>query len=260
MTRGIWDRETVALLMIASLLPLSVFWVLYAGPPALFRFGLSLLVVAAWNLLFLLSRAQVPSFAFVITALAVAMLAPEDLGTFQLVLGISFGVVFGELVFGGWGRNIVNPATVAVSFIGFGFPGHIWPEFDAPVLWATIPALLIGGVTGILPFGVLAGAALICLASFVAGAISAPAISGLVLVFVLLVLDPVTCATTTLGRWLNGAVFAGLVTLFAFGWPGAAPVQYGVAAALLSNLAAPLLDEIALAIWITLRRRRHGKS
>ena len=76
----------------------------------------------------------------------------------------------------------------------------------------------------------------------------------------LLVADPVTSAATTLGRWLNGALYAGLIILFATGWSGAAPVQIAVAAALLTSLATPLLDEIALALWIAQRRRRHGRN
>ena len=74
------------------------------------------------------------------------------------------------------------------------------------------------------------------------------------------VADPVTSASTSLGRWLNGALYAGLVTLFATRWGGAAPVQVAIAAALLSSLAAPLLDEAALAFWIARRRRRHGRT
>jgi len=33
-----------------------------------------------------------------------------------------------------------------------------------------------------------------------------------------------------------------------------------VAAALLASLAAPLLDEAALSIWLAKRRRRHGRT
>lgn len=260
MIRGLWDRDMVALLLLAALLPVAIFWMIYGGTPTLLRFGLSASVIVAWNAVFLFARAQVPSFSMLITALAVAMLVPEDLGPFRLILGVSFGIVFGELVFGGWGRNIINPATVAVSFIGFGFPGLEWPEFDAPVLWATIPAVLIGGLTGVMPLGVMLGAALLLIAAFHGGLFPATALSGVAIVFVVLLLDPATNATTKIGRWMNGAMFAGLVILFSQAWLGAAPVQYAVAAALLTNLTAPLLDEIALTAWAANRRRRHGKT
>ncbi len=260
MTRGLWDRETVALMLLAACLPLALFWTWFGGADAVARFGLAALVLLIWNLVFLLARAQAPSLAALVTALAIAMLAPEGLGVFRLVLGISFGVVMGELVFGGWGRNVVNPATVALSFLGFGFPAFPWPEFVAPVAWAAIPAALIGVATGTMPAAVISGAALVAAGASWAGLLPEPVLSAAAIALVLLVADPVTSATTSLGRWLNGALYAGLVTLFAHGWNGAAPVQIAVAAALLTSLAAPLLDEAALQLWYVRRRIRHGRT
>ena len=261
MMRGLWDRETVALMLLAAYLPLALFWLLYGGAEALARLGLATLVIAVWHLVFMLARAQPPSLAALITALAVAMLAPVDLGVFRLVLGISFGVVMGELVFGGWGRNVVNPATVTLAFLGFGFPSFGWPGFDDPVIWAAIPAALIGVATGVLPFAVLAGALIVGVGVYAAGVpIDSEVWGGAALVLVLLVADPVTSAGTTLGRWLNGFAYGGFVLLFATGWGGAAPVQIAVAAALLTSLATSLFDEIAVNLWIAKRRRRHGRN
>ena len=260
MTRGLWNRETVALTLLAAYLPLAVFWIGAEGVEAAARFGLTVLVLAVWNLVFLLVRAQPPSLAALVTALAIAMLAPEGLSVFQLALGISFGAVMGELVFGGWGRNVVNPATVALSFLGFGFPTFDWPTFVAPVAWAAIPAALIGVATGVMPAAVLLGAVLVALGANAAGLLPDAVLPVAGIVLVLLVADPVTSAATTLGRWLNGGLYAGLVTLFAYGWREAADVQIAGVAALLSSLAVPLLDETAIALWLTQRRRRHGRS
>jgi len=260
MNRGLWSRETVALMLLAAYGPLAFFWFLYGGSDVIGRLGLAVLVLAVWHLIFMLARAQPPSFAALASALAIAMLAPEDLGVVRLALGISFGAVMGELVFGGWGRNVVHPATVALSFLGFGFPAFTWPIFDDPVAWAAIPAALIGIATGVMPAPVLASAVVIGMAAAVAGILPDSVLPAAGIVLVLLVADPVTSAGTTLGRWLNGALYAGLVILFATGWGGAAPVQIAVAAALLTSLATPLLDEIALAIWIAQRRRRHGRN
>lgn len=260
MTRGIWTRETVVLMLLAAYLPLALFWLWYGGTEAVQRLGLAALVLAFWNLAFLLARAQPISLAMAVTALAIAVLAPEGLGMFHLILGISFGAVAGELVFGGWGRNVVNPATVALSFLGFGFSGYPWPEFLAPVAWAAIPAALIGVAMGAMPAALVASAVVAAVAAVASGLLPPPALPAAGVVLVLLVADPVTSATTLLGRWLNGALYVGLVTLFALGWHGAAPVQYAVAAALLTSLAAPVLDEMALALWYAKRRRRHGQN
>lgn len=260
MSRGLWNRETVALMLLAAYLPLALFWLSAGRADALGRLGLCALVVAVWHLVFMLVRAQPPSLSALITALAIAVFAPEDLGVLRLVLGISFGVVMGELVFGGWGRNVVNPATVALSFLGFGFPAFAWPDFDAPVAWAAIPAAVIGVGTGAMSVALLGGAAIIAVIALGMGLLPEPVLLVAGLGLVLLVADPVTCAATTFGRWLNGAVYAAFVLMFASNWDGAAPAQIVVAASLLSSLAAPLIDELVLAIWISQRRRRHGRT
>lgn len=260
MTRGLWTRETVALLTLAALLPLAFFWFWLGGAEALFRAVFVLLVIAIWQLLFMLSRAQPPSLSAIVTALAIAMLAPEELGGLQMTLGISFGVVMGELVFGGWGRNVVNPATVTVAFLGFGFPYAPWPDFDAPLVWAAIPAGLIGLAMGVMPAALLVVAVAAGALASATGAVSDPVLHAAGVVLVLLVADPVTSAATTLGRILQGALYAALVVLFGSAWLGAAPVQIAVAAALLASLAAPLFDDIALSLWIQRRRRLHGRT
>lgn len=260
MTRGLWDRETVAILMIAAYMPLALTWFWYEGGGAISEFLFVLLVLAVWQLAFLLVRAQAPSLSAVATALAIAMLSPEELGLLRLVLGVSFGTVLGELVFGGWGRNVVHPATVSLAFLGFGFPGFDWPEILLPVAWAAIPAALIGVATGIMSLPLILGAALVGAGGLAMGLDIAAVLPAAALVLVLLTADPVTSATTTLGRWLNGVSFALLVILFATAWTDAEPVQTAVSAALLASLAAPLFDEMAIALWRTRRRRRHGRS
>ena len=260
MTRGLWDRETVALFLLAAYLPLAVFWLWSEGPEAAVRLGVVVLVLLICHLIFLLARAQPPTLAGLVAALAVAMLAPEGLSVFQLALGTGFGAIMGELVFGGWGRNVVNPATVALAFLGFGFPGLAWPGFAEPVAWAAIASALLGLAAGVMPAAVIGGAAAAGIAGWAAGWLPAHMIAGAGIVLVLLVIDPVTSASTELGRWLNGALYGGLVTLFAAGWDGAAPVQIAVAAALLASLSAPALDEVGLAFWLARRRRRHGRN
>lgn len=260
MSRGLWTRETVALLLLSAYAPLAGFWLFSGGTDALFRLSLTVLIVLIWHLVFLLVRAQAPSLSGLVTALAVAMLAPEELGLLQMALGISFGVVMGELVFGGWGRNVVNPATIALAFLGFGFPASPWPVFDPPIAWAAIPAALLGVAFGVMPAGLIAGAVLLGGFAAISGVLSEVMVYTAGIALVLLVADPVTSASTALGRWLNGALYAALVTLFALGWAGAAPLQIAVAAALLASLAAPVLDDLAIGIWVARRRSRHGRT
>lgn len=258
MIRGLWDREMVALILLAAVMPIALVWLWHGGTAALSRLLLTLLVASIWHLLFMLVRAQPPSFAGALTALAVAMLAPVELNLFQLVLGISFGVVMAELVMGGWGRNVLNPATVTLAFLGFGFPAAAWPDLALPVAWAAIPAALMGMFTGVIPARILLAGLLSAALALGAGLPVEPKLPAAGLVLVLLVADPVASASTRAGGWMNGLLYGVLMTLFAVYWEQTSPVQMAVSAALLASLAAPILDEIAIATWLLRRRRRHG--
>ncbi|WP_172293478.1 RnfABCDGE type electron transport complex subunit D [Pseudoruegeria sp. HB172150] len=258
MIRGIWDRETVALMLLAAAFPVFVAWVQADGWYAIGRLIFFLVVAGIWHVIFMLARAQPPSFAGALTALTIAILAPHDLGIFALLLGTSFGVVMAELAFGGWGRNVLNPAVVALAFISFGYPASNWPELAVQIGWAAFPAALIGVLTGVMSLRLLLGVAVVTVITLYAGVdISETWIAGAV-VLVLMVCDPVTASATRLGRWAYGAFYAAMFVLFTCQWGDAAPIQIAVAAALLASLAAPLFDEIAISIWLYRRNRRIG--
>lgn len=255
MMRGIWDRETVALLLLAATMPLAVTWLLATGTSGALRLSFVLVAAGLWHVIFMLARAQPPSFAGALTAFAIAVLAPTDLGPLPMLIGISFGVVAGELAFGGWGRNVVDPATVAIAFLGFGFPAAPWPVLPIQLGWAAIAVAAVGVLAGVTPWRVAAGAAVVLAVAWYGGMLATPLLTAAAVVLVLLVCDPVTSAATSLGRWLNGLLYGALVMVFALGWQGAAAVQVAISAALLTSLAAPLLDEIAMRLWLARRKR-----
>ncbi|MCK8462483.1 RnfABCDGE type electron transport complex subunit D [Aliiroseovarius sp. S1339] len=256
MIRGIWDRETVALLLLCASLPIMVTWFLAEGWGAVARLVFVTLCIGIWQLIWMLARAQPPSFAVLLTALAIVILAPENLGALQLVLGVSLGIVFGELAFGGWGRNILNPATVTLAFLGFGFPGAPWPELPIQLGWAAIPAALVAAWFGVVSARLLLGAGVV----FAAAVWIDPGLLELwptvLIVLVLLVADPVASASTPVGAWVNGALYAGFVALFHATWQGSADVQMAVSAAFLVSLAVPLIDEAIVSLWVAQRRRK----
>lgn len=254
MNRGIWTSETIALLFVAAALPVAVTWLLAEGFTGAGRLVTVIILGGLWQALFTLVRAQAPSPAGLVSALAMAMVVPE-VGPLQFVMGVSFGFVFGELIFGGWGRSVLNPAVVAAMFLGFGFPTAAWPPLAVQVGWAVIPAAALLLVFGILPWRVLAGALVVLVGAGGFGLDLMTAGVGFALVF--FVCDPATAPTMPLARWLHGALFGAIIALFAASWD-ASHVQIAVSAALLSSLAAPLLDEIATAVWLAIRRYRHG--
>lgn len=131
MRRGLWDREMVALLLLLAMMPMTLAWLWFGGVEALGRLILTLLVSGLWHMIFMLARAQPPSFAGALTGVAVAMLAPQDLSLLQLILGISFGSVMAELVFGGWGRNVLKSGRRDARVSGLRFFRRALARFRA---------------------------------------------------------------------------------------------------------------------------------
>ena len=50
---------------------------------------------------------------------------PPTLPIWMAVVGIVFGVLFGKMVFGGYGRNIFNPALVGRAFLMASWPSYM---------------------------------------------------------------------------------------------------------------------------------------
>jgi Na+-transporting NADH:ubiquinone oxidoreductase subunit B len=53
------------------------------------------------------------------------LIMPPDMPLWQVALGISFGIVLGKEVFGGTGKNFLNPALTGRAFLFFAYPASI---------------------------------------------------------------------------------------------------------------------------------------
>ena len=96
---------------------------------------ITLIVGSAWEGLFNLIRGHEFSEAFLVTSLLFALTLPPSIPLWQVAAGISFGVIFAKEVFGGVGRNFMNPALVSRAFIFFAYPAQmtgdsIWTGVD----------------------------------------------------------------------------------------------------------------------------------
>ena len=63
------------------------------------------------------------------------LILPATTPLWQVALGISFGVVIGKEVFGGTGKNFLNPALVGRAFLYFAYPANmsgdsVWTPVD----------------------------------------------------------------------------------------------------------------------------------
>jgi Na+-transporting NADH:ubiquinone oxidoreductase subunit B len=95
----------------------------------------TLIAGGVWEVVFALVRNHEINEGFFVTSLLYALTLPASIPLWQVALGISFGVVIGKEVFGGTGKNFLNPALVGRAFLFFAYPSHmsgnaVWVPVD----------------------------------------------------------------------------------------------------------------------------------
>lgn len=83
------------------------------------------LVGGFWEVLFCMVRKHEVNEGFFVTSILFALIVPPTLPLWQAALGITFGVVVAKEIFGGTGRNFLNPALAGRAFLFFAYPGQI---------------------------------------------------------------------------------------------------------------------------------------
>jgi Na+-transporting NADH:ubiquinone oxidoreductase subunit B len=88
-----------------------------------------------WEVLFATVRGHEVNEGFFVTSVLFSLICPPDLPLWQAALGISFGVVVGKEVFGGTGKNFLNPALTGRAFLYFAYPASmsgdsVWTVVD----------------------------------------------------------------------------------------------------------------------------------
>ncbi|QBF30240.1 NADH:ubiquinone reductase (Na(+)-transporting) subunit B [Thalassococcus sp. S3] len=62
---------------------------------------------------------------FLVTSMLYTLILPATTPLWQVALGIIFGVVIGKEVFGGTGKNFLNPALTGRAFLYFAYPAQL---------------------------------------------------------------------------------------------------------------------------------------
>ncbi|WP_284892222.1 NADH:ubiquinone reductase (Na(+)-transporting) subunit B [Cobetia amphilecti] len=78
-----------------------------------------------WEVLFAMRRGHEVNEGFFVTSVLFALTLPATIPLWQVALGITFGVVIGKEVFGGTGKNFLNPALSGRAFLYFAYPASI---------------------------------------------------------------------------------------------------------------------------------------
>ncbi|MDP1702747.1 MAG: NADH:ubiquinone reductase (Na(+)-transporting) subunit B [Aestuariivirga sp.] len=103
-----------------------------------------LVVIAAaaiWTWLFAMGRGRRMGPGVFGIALVVTLMLPPTMPLWLAALGMSFGIVLGREIFGGFGRNVLNPAVVALAFLHVAYPVEMMAD------WVWVPVEGYAGAT-----------------------------------------------------------------------------------------------------------------
>ncbi|MEM7404797.1 MAG: NADH:ubiquinone reductase (Na(+)-transporting) subunit B [Pseudomonadota bacterium] len=111
----------------------------------------TLVVGGLWEVLFATVRGHEVNEGFLVTSMLYTLILPASTPLWQVAIGISFGVVIGKEVFGGTGKNFLNPALTARAFLYFAYPASqsgdtVWVPVDG---YAGATSLALGAEGGI---------------------------------------------------------------------------------------------------------------
>ena len=111
-----------------------------------------------WEVLFAGVRNHEVNEGFFVTGWLYALILPATIPLWQVAVGITFGVILGKEVFGGTGKNFLNPALVGRAFLYFAYPAQIsgdavWTAVDGFSGATALGVSAIEGMAGIAGMG-----------------------------------------------------------------------------------------------------------
>lgn len=110
-------------------------------------YAVTFIVGGFWEVLFAMVRKHEVNEGFFVTSVLFALILPANMPLWQVALGITFGVVIAKEVFGGTGKNFLNPALAGRAFLFFAYPADI----SGDAVWTAVD-----GFSGATPLSVAA--------------------------------------------------------------------------------------------------------
>ena len=119
----------------------------------------TLFIGGLWEVLFAAVRNHDVNEGFLVTSILFVLTLPPSIPLWQAAVGISFGVVIGKEVFGGTGKNILNPALTGRAFLFFAFPAQmsgdaVWTAADGFTGATALGLAALGGMAAISEVGI----------------------------------------------------------------------------------------------------------
>ena len=139
----------------------SAFWdnFIYGAAYFIPIYLVTFIVGGLWEVLFAVVRRHEINEGFFVTSILFALTMPPTVPLWQVALGISFGIVIGKEIFGGTGKNFLNPALVGRAFLYFAYPAQmsgaaIWTAVDGFSGATPLSLAQDGGVQNVVHHGV----------------------------------------------------------------------------------------------------------
>ena len=105
------------------------------------------IVGGTWEAIFSIIRKHEINEGFLVTGMLFPLTLPPTIPLWQVAMGISFGVIIGKEVFGGTGKNFLNPALTARAFLYFAYPA----EITGDAIWVAVDGYTRATPLGLVP-------------------------------------------------------------------------------------------------------------
>ncbi len=132
MIEKIFQKQLIMRRVVGALLVLLVFATYLYGWRVLAINAMVLVLGVATEWLFERTRGKKVSEAVVVTSLLYGLSLPPMVPFWVAAVGIIFAVAIGKEVFGGFGRNIFNPAITGRLFVYISFPVQLQQSWAEP--------------------------------------------------------------------------------------------------------------------------------
>ncbi|MAL98691.1 NADH:ubiquinone reductase (Na(+)-transporting) subunit B [Hydrocarboniclastica marina] len=134
----------------ASLWDNFIYGAVYFVPVYLVTF----VVGGFWEVLFAMVRKHEVNEGFFVTSILFALICPPTVPLWQVALGITFGVVIAKEIFGGTGKNFLNPALAGRAFLFFAYPAQwsgdsVWTAVDGFTGATALSVAAADGIEGL---------------------------------------------------------------------------------------------------------------
>jgi Na+-transporting NADH:ubiquinone oxidoreductase subunit B len=107
------------------------------------------------EVIFALTRGHEVNEGFFVTSILFTLTLPPSIPLWMVAMGILFGVIVGKEVFGGTGKNFLNPALTGRAFLFFAYPAFmsgdaVWTAVDGYTGATALGVAASGGIEAVL--------------------------------------------------------------------------------------------------------------